>query len=252
MTQLNQIIAIEKGVKNQATRVETDLYHSLEKKPLFAGLSRVYTPKDEEDGDRLPPEAVSVQIKSGDVINELVASLTRLIDLIATKDVANTTARADVVVDGVVIDAGVPVTTLMFLEKETEKLAAFIGRLPVLDPATTWTYDSNRGVYASQPVQTVRTKKVPKNHILAPATKEHPAQVQMFTEDVLVGTWEKVDFSGALPADTVAVISSRLDKLRTAVKFAREAANTIEVTDVHYGENILTYLFEGGTPKTSG
>lgn len=252
MTRLNQIIAIEKGVKNQATRVETDLYHSLEKKPLFAGLSRVYTPKDEEDGDRLPPEAVSVQIKSGDVIKQLTTSLTRLIDLTFTKDAANTRAKADVVVDGSIIAANVPVTTLMFLEKELEKLAAFIGRLPVLDPATTWTYDSNRGVYAAQPVQTVRTKKVPKNHVLAEATKEHPAQVQTFTEDILVGTWEKVDFSGALPADTVAVISSRLDKLRTAVKFAREEANTIEVVDVNYGESILTYLFEGGTPQVSG
>lgn len=252
MTKLCQIIAIEKGVKSQATRVETNLYHSLEKKPLFAGLSRVYTPKDEEDGDRLPPEAVSVQIKTGDVIDALRASLTRLIDLTSTKDVANTRAEADVVVDGIVIAANVPVSTLMFLEKEAEKLAAFIGRLPVLDPATSWTYDSNRGVYAAQPVQTVRTKKVPKNHILAPATKEHPAQVQTFTEDVLVGTWEKVDFSGALPADQIRDISLRLDKLRTAVKFAREEANAIEVTDVHHGEDILTYLFDGRTPQVSG
>lgn len=252
MTRLSQIVAIEKGVKSQSTRTETDLYHSLEKKPLFAGLSRVYTPKDEEDGDRLPPEAVSVQIKTGEVISQLEASLTRLIDIIATKDEANTVARADVTVDGVVIARDVPVTTLMFLEKETEKLAAFIGRLPVLDPATSWSYDSNRGVYVAPPVLTVRTKKVPRNHVLAEATKEHPAQVQVFTEDVLVGTWEKTEFSGALPADAITAISSRLDKLRTAVKFAREEANTIEVIDVHYGANILTYLFEGGTPQVSG
>lgn len=252
MTQLNQIIAIEKGVKSDSTRTETDLYHSLEKKPLFAGLSRVYTPKDEEDGDQLPPEATSVQIKTSDVIDELTTSLTRLIDLIATKDEANTGARADVVVDGAVIAADVPVTTLMFLEKETEKLHAFIGRLPVLDPAVQWSYDDNRGVYVAAPVQTVRTKKVPRNHVLYEATKEHPAQVQTFTEDIIVGTWEKTDFSGAMPADALAAISARLNKLRTAVKFAREAANTINVVDVHFGANILKYLFEGGTPQVSG
>src|ERR1700756_4155016 len=120
MTRLNQVIAIEKGVKNQATRVETDLYHALEKRPLFAGLSRKYTPKDDEDGDRLPPEAVSVQIKTGDVLKQLTQSLTRLIDVTSTKDAANTAARADVKVDGTVIAADVPVTTLMFLEKEVE------------------------------------------------------------------------------------------------------------------------------------
>lgn len=247
MTKLNQLIAIEKGVKSAATRTETDLYHSLEKKPLFSGLSRVYTPKDEEDGDQLPPEAVSVQIKSKDVIDQLIAALTRLFDVTATKDAANTRAQADVVVDGTVIAAAVPVTTLLFLEKELEKLAAFVGRLPKLDPAITWSYDSNRGVHVSAPVQTVRTKKIPRNHVMYEATKEHPAQVQLFTEDVNVGTWQKVEFSGALPADDVTAIAARLDKLRTAVKFAREEANSIDVTDIHYGANILHFLFEGGT-----
>ena len=253
MTKLNQIIAIEKGVKNQTTRVETDLYHALEKKPLFAGLSRRYTPKDEEDGDQLPPEAVPVQIKTGEVVEQLTSALTRLIDITATKDAANTRAKADVVVDGVVVAAEVPVTTLMFLEKELEKLAAFISRIPILDPTSQWTYDPNRGVYVSTPVSTVRTKKVPRNHVLYEATKEHPAQVQLFHEDLIVGTWEKTEFSGAIPADELADINSRLDKLRVAVKFAREAANNIEVTDVKYGELVLTYLFEGGIPtKTSG
>jgi hypothetical protein len=244
---LNQIIAIEKGVKNQTTRVETDLYHSLEKKQLFAGLSRTYRPKDEEDGDRLPPESVSVQIKSTDVLKQLTQVLTRLFDVTATKDAANTRAKADVVVDGTVIAAAVPVTTLMFFEKELEKIAAFVGRVPLLDPAIQWSYDDSVGVFRSAPVETVRTKKVPKNHVLAEATKEHPAQVQMFTEDIPVGMWSKTEFSGAMKADDVAAIASRVDKLRTAVKFAREEANSIAVEDVHYGENILNYLFEGGS-----
>jgi hypothetical protein len=247
MTKLSQIIAIEKGVKNQTTRVETDLYHSLEKKPLFAGLSRRYTPKDEEDGDRLPSEQVAVQIKSEDVLTQLIQAVTRLIDVTATKDASNTFARADITVDGNVIALGVPVTTLMFLEKELEKLAAFVGRIPVLDPTQSWTYDTARGVYASAAVQTVRTKKIPRNHVLYEATKEHPAQVQMFTEDVIVGTWEKVEFSGALPADRIAGISSRLDRLRTAIKFAREEANAIDVVDVYLGADFLSFLFEGGS-----
>lgn len=253
MTKINQILAIEKGLKNQTLRVETDLYHSIQKGPLFAGLSRTYTPKDDEDGDRLPPEQTSVQIKANDLIEQLTASLTRLIDVTATKDAANTHASADITVDGTVIAANVPVTTLLFLAKKLEELSAFVGKLPVLDPATQWFYDPNRGVYAAAPVSTVRTKKIPRNHVLAEATKEHPAQVQLFTEDVIVGTWEKTEFSGALPADVLAGIRSRLDKLRTAVKFAREEANLADVVDVHYGASFLNYLFEGGTPtNTSG
>lgn len=251
MTKLNQILAIEPGVRNQTSRIETDLYHALDKKPLFQGLSRTYTPKD-EDGDRLPPESTPVQIKSGDVITELTGALTRLIDLTATKDTTNTVAKGDIVVEGQTFATDVPVPTLLFLEKELEKLAAFIKRLPILDPAQTWNYDPNRGHYVAEPVQTVRTKKTPKNWVKAEATQQHPAQVEVFFEDLIVGTWEKIDFSGALPADEVGKIGLRLEKLRTAVKFAREAANATEVADVTMGAGLLNYLFEGGTPQTAG
>lgn len=243
MSKLCQIVAIEKGVKSKATRVETDLYHALEKRQLFSGLSRVYTPKDDEDGDKLPSEQQVVQVKSEDVLKELSESLTRVIDVTATKDLANTQAKADIKVDGQVVLSGVPVTTLMFLEKELEKLTAFVGRIPVLDPTQSWTYDAARGVHVSDPVETVRTKKVPRNHVLYEATKEHPAQVTAYNEDVLVGYWKKIEFSGAMPADRLKDISSRIDKLRTAVKFAREEANGIEVTDVKIGEKVLDFLF---------
>jgi hypothetical protein len=259
MTKLSQIIAIEKGVKAQTDRTETDLYHELQKSQLFAGLSKSYRPKDEE-GDQLPPESTKVQIKSTDVLKQLTAALTRRIDVTATKDAANTSARADVTVDDEVIAAAVPVTTLMSFEKEIEKLAAFIGKIPELDPATDWTYDSNRGVFVSVPVEALRTKKVPKNHVLYPHTEQHPAQVQMFTEDIPVGTWTTTKFSGAMKADDITAIKARLEKLRAAVKFAREEANTIDVVDVHYGAGILNFLFNGngshangeGSPQVSG
>ena len=243
MSKLCQIVAIEKGVKSKATRVETDLYHTLEKRQLFSGLSRVYTPKDEEDGDKLPSEHQVVQVKSEDVIKELSETLTRVMDVTATKDAANTRAKADVKVDGQAVLTDVPVTTLMFLEKELEKLIAFIGRIPVLDPTQAWNYDTARGVYVSDPVETVRTKKVPRNHVLYEATKEHPAQVTAYNEDVLVGYWKKIEMSGAMPADRLRDISSRIDRLRTAVKFAREEANGLEVDDVEIGEKVLDFLF---------
>ena len=246
MTKLAQIIAVEKGVKSQTERVETDLYHEVQKPQLFSGLSRTYRPKD-DDGDQLPSEGTKVQIKSKDVLEKLTEALVRRIDITATKDAANTRAKADIVVDGTVIVAGVPVTTLMTLEKEIEKLAAFVGKMPILDPAVDWDYDSNRGVYVTRPVESVKTKKVPRNHVLAESTEHHPAQVQVFTEDIPVGTWTKIDFSGAMAADDVAAIKARLEQLRIAVKFAREEANSIDVVDVEYGAAILHYLFEGGS-----
>lgn len=247
MTKLNQILAISKGVKNDADRVVTDLYHALDKKALFDGLSRTYEPLD-ENGDQLPPEFVQPQLKAEHIIGIATDALTRLFDVQVTLDVANTLAKADVVVDDVVIAANLPVTYLLFLEKQIEHLAAFVKRLPALDPAQQWTYDPARGVYVTPPSGQMKTKKVPRNHVLAEATKEHPAQVQMFHEDINVGTWTKVQFSGGLPADQITAIAKRLEKLRTAVKFAREAANAIEVTDRAVGERVLRYLFHGQTP----
>ena len=92
-------------------------------------------------------------------------------------------------------------------------------------------------------VQTVRTKKIPRNHVKAEATKEHPAQVEGFYEDVAQGFWSTIKFSGALPAQRVNELLSRVEKLQQAVKFAREEANGLEVEQQKVGERVLGYLF---------
>lgn len=242
MTKLNQIIAIEKGVKAQA---QADLHAAnsrVQKTDLLAGIARTYTPRDDE-GERLPAESKKVQVRARDVIAELKASLTRLLDVTATKDVTNCSAKADLVVDGTVLAKDLPVSYLLFLEKQLAELRAFITRLPTLDQAETWSFDAARDTYATEPTQTVRTKKVPRNHVLAAATDKHPAQVQVYNEDVVVGNWTTTKFSGALPAREVADMLARVGRLAEAVKYAREAANSVEVTDVKPGAAILGYLF---------
>lgn len=62
-------------------------------------------------------------------------------------------------------------------------------------------------------------------------------------EDVTVGNWRTVKFSGALPVKRVNDLLMRVEKLQEAVKFAREEANNMEVEDVKTGEAILGYLF---------
>lgn len=69
-TKLSQIIAVEKGVKSDATRRVTDLHRDVQKAPLISGISRSYHPRDDE-GDRLPPESTRVQVKADDVLAEV-------------------------------------------------------------------------------------------------------------------------------------------------------------------------------------
>ncbi|MEV4563900.1 hypothetical protein AB0K12_09025 [Nonomuraea sp. NPDC049419] len=242
MTKLNQILAVEKGVKSDVQRKVTDAYHQIQKAPLLSGLSRTYQPIDDE-GEQLPPESTRVQVQAEEVLKGVGATLTRLFDVTATKDWANCEAKASVRVDGEVLLEDVPVTYLLFLEKQLTDVYTFVSKLPTLDPAETWSRDEATDTWRTDPVKTTRTKKVPRNHVLAEATEKHPAQVQVYNEDVVVGYWTKVAFSGALPQRRVNELLARVQKLQDAVKYAREEANGTQVVDRKIGDKVFTYLF---------
>src|SRR5262249_16350255 len=113
----------------------------------------------------------------------------------------------------------VPVAYLLFLEKQLVELHTFVKKLPVLDASETWHHDQSADCWATDAVQTIRTKKVPRNHVKAEATDKHPAQVEVYHEDVPVGTWRTVKFSGSLPAQTVHEMLEKVETLQQAVKF---------------------------------
>lgn len=182
-------------------------------------------------------------MKAEDVLRTTAATLSRLFDVTATKDWANTEARADVVVDGRTLVADVPVTYLLFLEKQLTDLRTFVRKLPVLDAAEAWNHDASTDSWKTEVVRTIRTKKVPRNHVKAEATEKHPAQVEVYYEDIAVGYWTTVKFSGALPARRVNELLERVEKLQQAVQFAREEANGSEVTDRRVGDAVFGYLF---------
>ncbi|MFC8449823.1 hypothetical protein [Kitasatospora sp. NPDC057223] len=242
MAKLNQIIAVEKGVKSKSFQELTQAHQSLQKPALLAGISRTYQAKDEE-GEQLPPESTRVQAKAEDILRTTATTLTRLFDVTATKDWANCSARADVVLDGRTLLAQVPVTYLLFLEKQLTDLHTFVRKLPVLDASESWNLDASTDAWKTDPVRTIRTKKVPRNHVKAEATEKHPAQVEVYYEDVPVGYWTTVKFSGALPARRVNELTERVEKLQQAVQFAREEANSAEITDERVGDAVFGYLF---------
>jgi len=242
MTKLNQIIAVEKGVKSKSFQELTEAHHTVQKAALLSGISRTYQPKDEE-GEQLPPESTRVQIKAEEVLRQTAATLTRLFDVTATKDWANCVAKADVTVDGRTLVKDVPVSYLLFLEKQLTDLHTFVKKLPILDAAESWAHDPSSDSWKTEPVRTVKTKKVPRNHVKAEATEKHPAQVEVYYEDIPVGYWTTVKFSGSLPARRVNELLERVEALQNAVKFAREEANGTSVTDQHVGEAVFGYLF---------
>lgn len=243
MAKLNQIIAIEKGIKSRVYGDITTLNKAIQKPELFNGFSKTYAKKD-DDGEDLPAEKKRVQFTVPEVLKATERGMTELMEVTARKDWTNSDARASITVNGSgPLLTDVPVTYLLFLEKQMTDLRTFIGNLPVLDESEDWSKDENSGLFKAAPTQTHRTKKLQKPVVLYPATPEHPAQTAMVTEDIIAGFWTQVKQSGAMPKPEKEALMERVEKLVQAIKEAREAANAAdEIKPPDVGGAIFGYL----------
>lgn len=242
MTKLNQIIAVEKGVKSKSYGELTELNKLVQKPQLFNGFSKVYEKKDEGSED-FPPEKVRVQYTVEDVLKSMERSMTELVQITARKDYTNCEAKADVVVDGAVLVPKAPVSFLLFLEKVVTDFRTFANNLPVLDEADNWKFDTEAQLHKADVLKTHRTKKVQKPIVLYDATDKHPAQTQLITEDIVVGYWNTTKLSGAARKIEKALLVEKLDVLLKAIKEAREAANVQEEVSVpQISSKIFDYI----------
>lgn len=244
MGKLNQIIAIEKGVKSRVYGEISEIHKAVQKPALFSGFSKQYSKKD-EDGEDLPPERQRVQFVVSEILNVVARKTSEMVAVTARKDWTNRAAKGSVQVDGEVLIHDAPVPFLLFLEKQLTDMRTLAAALPILDDVEQWSLDSNSGLFKSDPSSTHRTKKVQKPIVLYDATKEHPAQTQLITEDIIVGFWNTVKQSGAMPRPEKQALLGRIEKLLIAVKVAREAANMqeeVETPDV--GGAVFGYLLQ--------
>lgn len=244
MPRLNQRLAVLKGVKTKANEQLTELHRVSQKVPLLSGVERTYQPRDDE-GDRLPPESQRVQVNLEKLLQDVVKVVEPAMSEQLAIDQANQTARADIEVDGRVLLADVPVTSLMYLEKQCIDLLTLVDKLPTLDPSQIWHQeDTEPGIHRTDPVETTKTKKVPRNHVKAAATDRHPAQVEVYHEDIVVGDWTTIRRSGALPAGRKAELRDRMINLLVAVRHAREQANQVDAPGATVAP-LLSYLLRG-------
>lgn len=240
---LNQILAIEKGTKASSNRSLTDLHKKSQVQALYDGRERTYRSTTEE-GEKFPSESQKVQLKGRNVLKDVQASLAELFDITLTKDKANLEATADIVVDGKAIAKEVPVTYLLFLEKQLTDLHTFLAKLPTLDPSETWVWDPGQSCYRTSAVEAAKTKKTIKPIVMYEATKEHPAQVKEVSEDVVVGYWSTIRYSAAFPADQKEMLLDRVVKLQNAIKFAREEANATDASRQQIAGALFGFVFE--------
>jgi hypothetical protein len=242
VTKLNQIVAIDKQVKADANAKINAVYHLFQKAEPFAGLVRTNAPLA-DDGFALPAESKKVTARVPELVDRLQEAWTRLADVTLTKDTTNCEAKADIKVGDLILVEQVPVSTLLWLEKQLVDLRTMLSKVPVLDVAEDWTWDEGNKVYRSATVETVRTKKVTEFVTAAPATEKHPAQVVQVNKDLPDSVWSTTKLSGAVSTSLRDKVLGRVAELQEAVKKARETANLTEVTDKKMADALLGFVF---------
>ena len=235
------MIAAEKGVVKRAHEKKSDLYKFVQKIALYFGLTKNYTP-DTDDGEQLPSESSVAQRNLRADLKEFMLTSKSLMDLQLTKDTANQSAVADLIVDGQLWVKDVPVTSLLSWEKAIVDMISFLKAMPTLPRSQVWTKDEASGQYITEAVRTSRTKKQQKPIVLYDATDKHPAQTQIITEDVKVGTWTKQDYSTAMPEAEKEMRIEKASRLLDDVKRARERANDRVIEQREVPAVMLDYL----------
>jgi hypothetical protein len=239
MGKLHELLAVEGDLKSAAQRALKDVSALFQAGLL--GITRRYTPL--RDGDmRLPDERTELATTVPIQLDLLSRHMGRWIDIAYQKEVTNTETMADVIVDGTLLLGAVPAPALLNLESKLAEVRKVYAAMPVNDAAERWQFHDGQGCWVSEPRITYRTQKVRKSFVAYEATKEHAAQVQVYTEDDRVGTWETTIFSGAVTAVQKQAYLDRIDALQRAVKQARQRANNIDAMKGGIAESVFKFI----------
>lgn len=249
MSKLHELLAVNKNLAGQANKAIADLTATFEKKRHLFGEKRVTFTASTEGAAPVTEEQSDIQSTIAQELSWMAGIFAKSLDVGYQIDIANTQAKADVVAeDGDVILKDVPATALLQLEKSLDEMHKLILFIPTLDPAKGFAQDPDRapGVFKAREVTKTRTKKVQTPLVAYHATKEHPAQVHLISEDVPVGKILEQEWSSLLTPAIKSDLLDRVDVLVRAVKKARARANEldIDVAGNRIGKKIMEYIFQ--------
>jgi len=245
-SKLHELLAVESDLSGTYAKILAETKTNFTKHPdRYIGLSQRF-----ELFDLSAPEEAEQHKKLDDTVADKLKytaeHIIRYLDVVLQKETTNQRAVADLIVDGVTIAVGMPATFLLGMETKLKKIRDdMYASIPTLAPGIEWELDEAVGKNIFKRVhaeEKFRTKKVRKNHVLAAATKEHAAQVEVYTEDekvakVITNTW-----SGMVSPAQKSALIGRVDKLIRAVKKARQKANSTEVVKTTIGAEIFKYI----------
>lgn len=248
MGRLHELLAVEGDLQGVAKKVIDETINTFTKKvEHFRGhvktLSMFDETRNELEGGVVERKELVTTVC--DKLKYMFDNVSPYYDAVLQKEQTNQKAKADLVVNGVTLGKDLPATFLLGLETKLKSIRSAIESIPTLQPGISWESDdvSGTGVYKTKhPVTTYKTEKTIQHKVMYEATKEHPAQLQAWNEDVKIGRYETDNVSGMLTVSEKSMRLKRIDELIRCVKKARQAANNVDIEKASIGKNISNYI----------
>lgn len=242
--QLHQLLAVETDRKQKAKVILTETIATFTKKgEHFDGLIKTYKP-NEEGGDQVPSQVKEVVTTVDKKLDYTKGAVITAIDAQLSKEETNSsgTVKAELKIGDKSFELSA--TSLLALEGQLINIRAVYKTIPTQDPTRRWVPDEStgKGIFVTAPEELYRTKKIHRPFVKSGATKEHPAQVEIISEDVQVGKYETIYKTGKISPARKSEMLTKIDGLIDAVKRARAKANQAEVVNTKIGKEIFDYI----------
>lgn len=247
---MHELLAVENDVLGLSNKVIDETANTFRNKAseFYMGLSKTYKPFDEADKDLVPPQSKEIVDTVLNKLNYTFGKVAAEYDLLLQKEATNQRAVADIVIDGKVVSAEVPVNFLLTLERRLEKIRNLVTEAPTLPNGPDWIADQQRGegYYKLRgPQISYRTKKEKTFNVVVPPTKEHPAQVKEGETTTTIGSYEEMLFDSRMTSHDKAVILERIDTIIKEVRKAIRRANQLDVVERNIGKKVFDFILKG-------
>jgi len=250
---LHELLAVEADLEGRARNIMNETRKIFKDKPaLFMGSVRNYKPFV-DDGIDYPSEFQNLTSTVDEKLEYTGKSIVKYYDALLQKEATNQVAKADLVVDGVVLATDLPATFLLGMESRLRKVREVYAHIPTLAVGTEWHKDEAKGEgiwVVSHPEETMKTQRTTKSKVLYEAKfpkegeggQSIPAVIDKWEEVENIGKYTRHIWSGMLTPARKSELLDRIDKLLRAVKKARQRANSTEVMRVNVGKSIMDFI----------
>lgn len=244
---LHELLAVEGDLKEVTAKILKEARNTFKEKPAHFTAALRVVEMFEENAVGEDPAHQEMVTTVDQKLKYVQDHVVRYYDAVLQKEIGNQTATENIIVNGETLIENVPVTFLLGLESKLGEIRGLYNLIPTLAPGIAWELDvgEGEGVYKmTHPAEKFRTARTVKHKVLYEATKEHPAQIEKWNEDVKVGKIVTTQWSGMLKPADKSTLLRRIDDLIQGVKKARQRANNCKIEPVNIGSKLFDYIHQ--------